>query len=287
MNKNDTISIYCGNIEEFSRRRRISEAQRVGMVNELLGVLVAESSAESAGEVYEEFMKVLPTSTYEDRARLCMKLYASPRYGTQMRKSCFFGENIAAGSHGKVSLVRNSYNERAFSHFSAIIRRPKDVIAPSFAAACEEVYDNRSEFCILPVENAQSGRLFGFYSMLDRYELRICAVCEPDSEDNGDGGVKYALVGRSVPDRISKNASWSFEFSVISDSGRDFFEISRVSEIFGARLVKIDSLPVEYDGGLQKYYFTFGLPEASIPAFDLFLNEEYSRYTAVGMYPTV
>ena len=123
--------------------------------------------------------------------------------------------------------------------------------------------------------------------MLDRYELKICAVCEPDSDDNGDGGVKYALVGRSVPDRISKSARWSFEFSVISDSGSDFSDISRVSAVFGARLMKIDSLPVEYDGGLQKYYFTFGLPEASIPAFDLFLSEEYSRYTAVGMYPTV
>ena len=287
MNKKDAINIYCGNIEEFSRRQRIAEAQRIGMVNELLDVLVAESTAESAEEVYGELLTALPASTCEDRARLCMKLYASSRFGTQMRKSCFFGENIAPGSHGKVSLVRNSYNERAFSHFSAIIRRPKEVIAPSFDAACEEVYDNRSEFCILPIENAQSGRLFGFYSMLDRYELKICAVCEPDSDDNGDGGVKYALVGRSVPDRISKSARWSFEFSVISDSGSDFSDISRVSAVFGARLMKIDSLPVEYDGGLQKYYFTFGLPEASIPAFDLFLSEEYSRYTAVGMYPTV
>ena len=260
MDSKDAINIFCENIEEFSRRRSIAEAQRVGMINELLGVFVTDSAAVSAVDVLESFRGALPTATCEDRARLCMVLGASSRFGAEMRRSSFSGEEIAAGSHGKVSLVRNSYNEVALSRFSRVITRPKEVFASSFAAACEDVYDNRCEFCILPVENSQSGRLFSFYSMLDRYELRICCACELEAEDGSEGSVKYALVGRTLPDRISKNSSWSFEFSVISDGGSILSDISGVAEIFGARLIKIDSLPVQYDGGLQKYYLRLVCP---------------------------
>lgn len=287
MNSKDAINIFCENIEEFSRRRLVADTQRVGMINELLSALVTGAADVSAAEVLESLKDILPTSTCEDRARLCMVLGASSRFGAEMKRNSLLGEEIAAGSHGKVSLVRNSYNELAFSRFSRVITRPKEVFASSFTAACEDVYDNRCEFCILPVENSQSGRLFSFYSMLDRYELRICGACDLEAEDGSEGSVKYALVGRALPDRIPKNSFWSFEFSVIFYGGRVLSDISGVAEIFGARLTKIDSLPVEYDGRLQKYYFTFSLPETSIAAFDLFLENEYARYTAVGLYPTV
>ena len=272
MNNKDAISIYCENINEFSRRQRIAEAQRTGSVNELIDTFVKGSVRYIPSEACADFRELLPASKYEDRARLCMALSASSRFG----------------GHGKVALVRNRYNELAFSCFSKVITRPKEVYSQSFGAACEDVYDSRSEFCILPIENSRNGRLFGFYSMLDRYELRICAVCEPESEEGSlEGSVKYALVGRAIPDRVPKNSRWCFEFSIISDSGSTLSDISAVAPIFGARLIKIDSLPVEYDSGLQKYYFTFGLPEASISPFDLFLPEEYARYTTVGLYPTV
>ena len=287
MNFDDAIKVYCENIAEFSRRSSISEAQRRVMVNELSTSLVEGSAHLGAREICHLFKGMLPKSCYEDRAMLCMTLGASPRYSADMRKSSLFGEQIAAGLHGKVSLVRNNYNELAFARFSKIITRPKEIFSSSFVSVCEDVYDNRSEFCILPVENSQSGRLFGFYSMIDRYELKICAVCELEAEGESEGSVKYALVGRSLPDRVPKRSRWNFEFSVISEDGAAFFDIKRASEVFGARLVKIDSLPVEYDGGSQKYYFTFDLPWANIAAFDLFLSEEYARYTSVGAYPTV
>ncbi|MBQ8849811.1 MAG: hypothetical protein IJ011_05735 [Clostridia bacterium] len=286
MNSSETVNIHCENIGEFSRRQNIAEEQRRLSVSELVETFVSGDFGREAGDVCEEFRKKLPMSTYEDRARLCMALGASRRYGTELWRHSFFGEEIAAGSHGKVALVRNRYNESAFSCFSKVITTPKEVFSPSFSAACEDVYDSRCEFCILPVENSRNGRLFGFYSMLDRYELKICAVCEPDSE-SVEGSAKYALVGRAIPDRVPKNAHWSFEFSVISDNGKALSDISGVADIFGARLSKIDSLPVEYDSGLQKYYFTFDLPEKNIPPFHLFMSEEYTRYTLVGLYPRV
>ena len=287
MNEKDAISIHCDNLVEFSRRIRIAEEQRRGSVTELLELAVSHSSAQRANELFRELGEIFPDSAYGDRAELCMILGATAGFGAEMRDKIFSDEDTTAGSHGKVSLVRNKYNELVFSCFSRIIKRPKESYVSSFTAACEEVYDGACEFCILPIENSQSGRLFGFYSMLDRYELRICAVCEIESTDGSDGNVRYALVGRTLPDRIQKNSEWRFEFSIISESGAVLLEIAQVANIFQAELIKIDSLPVEYDGGSQKYYFTFELPNANIPAFDLFLTEEYDRYTTVGIYPTV
>ena len=285
MNVKEAIRIHSENVDEFTRRRALADAQRRNSLSELIRLFVNSSDRGEASEVYESYRQTMPSSSYEDRAELCMALAVSKVYGAEMWSRCFAGDDIAAGSHGKISLVRNKYNEIAFSRFSRILKRPKEIFVSSFTAACEDVYDSESEFCILPIENGQNGRLFGFYSMLDRYELKICAVCELDGED--EVGAKYALVGRSAPDRIPKNANWGYEFSVISGSGRALSEISGVSRIFGAELLKIDSLPVEYDSGLQKYYFTFDIPEANISAFDLFLSEEYSGYTSVGVYPTV
>ena len=286
MDLEKAINIYCGNIEEFSRRETIAAEQRIGSVNGLLSAILTERHM-GVQEVFRTFKDMLPVSTYEDRARLCMALSVSPYHSSELKRNGIFSDDIAAGSHGKVSLVRNSYNELAFSRMSVVITRPKEMFVPSFISACEDVYDSHSEFCILPIENSQSGRLFNFYSMLDRYELKICSVCELEGDGASEGSVKYALVGRSLPDRIPKNSRWSFEFSLISENGRTLFDILQVAEIFGATLMRIDSLPVEYDGGLQKYYFTFGLPEANVSAFNLFLTEEYARYTAVGSYPVV
>ena len=285
MEHKEAIRIHSENIDEFTRRMSLAEAQRKNSHAALIELFISGSEQLDAVQVYESYRQALPRSSYDDRARLCMALASSQKYGAEMWRRCFSGDDIAAGSHGKVSLVRNKYNEMAFSRFSRIVTRPKEVFVSSFTAACEDVYDSESEFCILPIENGQNGRLFGFYSMLDRYELKICAVCETDGED--EVGAKYALVGRSVPDRIPKNSRWGYELSVISGNGRALSEISAVSEIFGASPLKIDTLPVEYDSGLQKYYFTFDIPEANISAFDLFLSEEYSGYTSVGAYPTL
>ena len=287
MKDNGAINIYCENIEEFTRREKIAEAQRNITVTEMLSVLVCESLASTPEEICAELRKSLPEATIQDRARLCMAISNSDRFSCETKQRSFYTEEATAGSHGKVSVVRNRYNEIAFSHFCNIITHPKQVVVQSFATACEDVYDGQSEFCILPVENSQNGRLFGFYSMLDRFELRIVAICEPEEEDGSVGSARYALVGKTLPHRIPRKVQWRFEFSVISDSGKLLSDISGVADIFGARLEKIDSLPVEYDSRLKKYYFTFSLPEENISAFDLFLTGEYSRYTTVGIYPVV
>ena len=281
------ISIHSRNAEEFLRRSELSEKQRDGEITGLINVIINSSRARRPEEICEEFRKAFPSYTSTDLAKLCHALSESQRYGASVWARSFFGsEDIPAGSHGKVALVRNKYNEEAFELFSKVITNPKPIYSPSFSDACEDVFDGRCEFCVLPVENSQSGRLFGFYSMFDRYELRICAVCELDAAGTSES-TRYALVGKLVPDRIPKSLRWRFECSVISETGAVLGEISRVCHVFGAELSKVDSLPVEYDEKLKKYFFTFEIPENTISGFDLYLSEKYARYSPIGLYPLI
>ncbi len=287
MNKDGAISIYLENIEEFSRRSHLSELQRDGQTAELIAEFIDRSSERDASAAYGRFLSLLPSASKRDRALLCRALSLSRQYGAELWRTSFFGaEDIPAGAHGRVAIVRNRYNEQAFTAFSAVITTPKVTYVSSFTEACEDVSVGNCEFCILPVENSQSGRLFGFYSMLDRYELKICALCRLDG-GNPSESIKYALVGRAVPDRIPKNLDWCFECSVVADSGAVIGDISGICGIFEGRLLKVDSLPVEYDENLQKYYFTFGIPEKCISGFELYLSREYARYSPIGLYPTV
>lgn len=287
MKNSEAIRIHLDNVEEFSRRAQISALQRDFEISELIDIVVRSSDSGDCHRAYNCLTELLPSATLKDKAMLCLALAASPKHSEELRKRSFLTrDSIPAGAHGKISIVRNKYNEAAYGAFSETVSNPKAVYASSFTEACEDVFDGRCEFCILPVENSQSGRLFGFYSMLDRYELKICALCELDGADPAES-THYALVGRSRPNRIPKRLAWRFECAVIWDSGTILGDISSFCQAFEARLKKADSLSVEYNEQLKKYYFTFEVSEKGLVGFDLLLSEEYATYVPLGLYPVV
>lgn len=48
----------------------------------------------------------------------------------------------------------------------------------SFAAACEEVYSGRFDFCILPASGSDEGLLLPFLRLAERYELKSVLSCD-------------------------------------------------------------------------------------------------------------
>ncbi|MBO5939152.1 MAG: hypothetical protein J6Q82_06605 [Clostridia bacterium] len=280
--------IFKENIRIFSERSAISERQRELSLDLCINALLAEKESDPL-ELYARFSSNFPsnsTFTSEDRAKFFARLAKSaPHQKTMITQTSFRDdESTQSGAHGRIALVRNRYNEEAFAIFDPFVQGAKAEFLSSFSDACEEVFDNLCEFCILPIENTESGRLFGFYSMLDRYELKICATCTVEHDDSPDT-VRYALVGKRLPHRIPKNTEWNLEYCVSAESAEFPYDIFRVAPIFEATPIKIDSLPILYDDGAHRIYFTFRLPRAMAYAFDLYLSSEHPRYTAIGLYP--
>ena len=288
MEKKEEFKILCDNIEIFSNRTALSEKQRALAMSQWIKRFLSEWDDEPS-HLYERFCNSFTTEelpTPEDRALLCAQLANHPLFQKRMlaHSPLEAKEGAASGSHGRIALVRNRYNEEAFSIFERSVQGAKPEFFSSFSDACEEVFDNLCEFCILPVENTGDGRLFGFYSMIDRYELKICAVCELETESTPET-IRYALVGKHLPRRIPKDTDWNFECCVSAEAEEFPYDIFRVAPIFSATPIKIDSLPILYDDRAHRFYLTFRIPRHLAYAFDLYLSKEHPRYTAIGLYP--
>ena len=281
MNETEALRVLTNNLRVFSERGALAESQRASCMEELILRFCRAEPEQTAQERYRAFCRLVPDATPEDKADLCRAL--APRL-----KADRFGmeKGSVAGIRGRIALVRNQYTEEAFSCFSDILIGAKPYYPSSFAEVCEEVFDHRCEFGILPIENTQDGRLFGFYGMLNRYELRICADCALETEDPS-GILRFALIGRHLPERLPRVKRWNLECSITAD--RDSFpaELPRIAPRFGAKLEKIDSLPVLYDDNRSRFYFTFRLPREEAVAFDLYLTMEHSFYAPLGHYPSL
>ncbi len=283
MNELEAAKILADNLRIFSERGELSAKQRRLCAEELCLRWSQSEPDQTAQERYRSFCGLIPDAMPEDKALLCRHLS-----GRLKEKEGFGGEDMGvAGSHGRIALVRNRYTEEAFSCFSEIVSGAKPHYPSSFTEVCEEVFDHRCEFGILPVENTQDGRLFSFYTMLNRYELRICADCVLETEGPA-GVIRFALIGRHMPDRLPREVDgWNLECSVTAPIGEFPADILRVAPMFGATLQKIDSLPVLYDDGLARFYFTFRLPRKEAIAQDLYLTMEHPYYAPIGYYPSL
>ena len=124
--------------------------------------------------------------------------------------------------------------------------------------------------------------------MLDRYDLKIVSVCELENEERGKS-VRYALAGKGL-DRKSfatitkKRPLCSFEFSIISPDALFVSEIISAASASGALPTMTDSLPVEYDDKLRRFFFTLDIHPSSLYPLSLYLALEHSSYTFIGFY---
>lgn len=251
--------------------------------------LLLERENDNVASVYEEFKSLLPSSKSVACASFFKTLQKKRQPATQKKCDAVFellgmNESARPGSHGKISYVRNKYNDAAFEKFSLIIRNAKFSYAPSFASACEDVISGACEYAILPIENSSDGRLFGFYSLLDRYELHICATTLLETNDDNASGLRFALVGKNAPKRIDNDALCEFEFSVAREDGERIADLFDAAHEFSAIPQRTDTVSLEYDHDLYKHYLTFAIPCHEAYAFALYLSFEYPNYTPIGFY---
>ena len=164
------------------------------------------------------------------------------------------------------------------------------MIMSSFTDACEEVLDSRCEFCIIPVENTSDGRLFGFYSMIDRYDLKIVGACEIETDDHSKS-IRYALAGRGISQRAfaafkKKKETVFLEFSLVSDNAFFMNDLLLAAKRCNAVPIKVNSLPVSYDDNAERFFFTLKISAEHIYAFILYLSLEFSSFSFIGLYPS-
>ena len=285
-----TNNVLADNLRELDSRISLAAEQRQISLSLLASDLLEATNNTDASDIYSRFCTTLPRACGEDKIFICRRLAAHTELFSEIEDNMLsFSENTTAGSHEKVAYLRNRYNDEAFEALTSPMSNAKPIYVSSFLNACEEVVDNRAEFCILPIEDSNDGKLFGFYSMLDRYDLKIISVCDVENEERGNT-VRYALVSKGISKKelsaiLRKKLPCSFEFSIISADAGFTEELISVAKTCDASVKEINSQPVEYDENLHKFFFTLDISPREIYPLSLYLALEYSSYNFLGLYP--
>lgn len=84
----------------------------------------------------------------------------------------------------KIAYFPTALCDRAWRAVSAELAMSTATPFDSFAAACEEVYAGRFDFCILPRSGSGDGLLLPFLRLAERYELSSVLAVDVRSEDD-------------------------------------------------------------------------------------------------------
>lgn len=288
MTYQNKLDILRENLVEFERRISIADQQRSLTLSEIAALICEESEQSEISELAERYMSIAGKCTMQDRLLLCREIVSNKRISSDIRKMIAIGDstNALAGTHGKIAFPKNKYNDAAFEIFASKINSAKAIYSPSINSACEAVADGSCEFCILPIENSLEGKLLSFYALLDRFELKICAACDIDSD--GDSNIRYALVCRGCrepSERLLKGSFYVFEFFLL-DSGEELLgDLLNAAKICSAELLSLDSRPVPYDAQSKKFLLSFRVTGAGALLFRSFLQMNYDGCTPVALYP--
>lgn len=299
MTANEKAGVLSQNLCELSRREELTKRQKLLTAKELTEELSLFESDPT--KIFADFSKISRSEYSPSPAELLAvcEAIASSSLKKHVRDVVFIGSNEAtpAGAHSRISFVKNRFNELAYEKFARLLSSPKPEYAQEFSESCENVIDGQSEFCILPISSTTDGRMRSFYSMLDRYELKICSATEIE-DDSSATSVKYALIGRACKEpnekaekrektEKSKHEKCIFEFSIISPDGEFLPSLLSVAALSSATTLSIDSLPVEYASHLQRFFLSFSLPTQSALAFRLYVALSHQSYTPIGFYKTI
>ena len=196
-------------------------------------------------------------------------------------------EEISPESRSRIVYQKSSYADSAFLQLRTALPDCRAVYAPSFGAACEEVYNGQSEYCILPIENSSEGQLLSFYRLIERYELKITLSCDVLSGD-ANRSTRFALLGRNLPtDFDHTKQECFFELSLPLGTTPETADVLLAAQLCGLSLRRISSLPSTEEELPFSVFYSFLASHGDLHTFLLYLAMEAPQATHLGLYPHI
>ena len=289
LSSNKQIKILCDNIKDLNERKKLINEQRQISYDFLLQSFADNHKASDISQ-----------NTVFDYANLIEK-HSGKKSNTEIANffceitkkigflpSLFLNENyspefFSPDAPSMISYVKNNYSDSAFIRFSKLFDNAKVAYRTSFEEICEDVYNSASDYCILPIENSTGGKLLSFYSLIDKYDLKIFAVCDLE-EGISDKRTRYALVSKKSLIHLKSKKDVFVEFSMVENENYSLKNILEAAEICGLELYRIDSVSSQYDDLAFKFYHVFKSKNQGILPFLMYLNYKYPRHEAIGYY---
>ena len=289
LSNNKQIKIICDNIKDINERKKLLREQKQ-ISQELLLQYFADNYGESeiSQSTIFEYANLLEKYSGQKSNKETVSFFCKAVNKIDFSPSLFLNENSSLDfftpqAPAMISYVKNNHCDQAFIKFSILFDNPKVAYRTSFEEVCEDVYNSASDYCILPIENSTGGKLLSFYSLIDKYDLKIFAICDLD-EGNSDKQTRYALISKKSLIYLKNKNSVFIEFSMVEDKNYSLKNILEAAEICGLELYRIDTVSSQYDDLSFKFYHIFKTKNQGILPFLMYLNYKYPRHEAIGYY---
>ena len=287
MNYNSQLLTLKENLKFLSTRNEINSEQRQLMFRAIAKSICDDERYLSIREICDVYREAVGHSTAMSEKALYDIIIDEPRFREELQNLLSIGSSEVSISEKRMAIayVKNKFNDIAYKKFSTLSHQPLPIMVDSPREACEAVANGSADNCILPIENSRDGKLFGFYEMLDRFDLKICSVYNVDTEDDF-GTIKHALIARGCKApwlcEISKK-SYIFEFSTLSANADFLGELVDFAKLCDALPLTVDSKPTQYDPQSKRYTLSF-LVNGSYH-FLMYPPLMLAGYSPIGFYP--
>lgn len=218
--------------------------------------------------------------------RVFSRLYTSKRpYFKCYLES--FGKNSDSGI-GKIAYINNAYNDAAYIAFSDSINSPTAHYANSVSEICECVREGRCEFCILPIETSNEGKLLSFYRTILKYGLKIDIVYDMVNK-SGEEFTRYALLSSAIFSSVThrgRNKERYFDFLISCCEGLSISEIAMAAQLCGLDIHSIDTMNLNFEGDSVEKYFCISLKanRGDLNTFLSYLAVDCPDFIPLGLY---
>lgn len=204
---------------------------------------------------------------------------------------------MTAAARGRIAYMPTAFADKAYLRLAAHVKSPRAAATAGFVDACEEVHSGLCEYCILPLENNQSGKLTAFTRLILRYRLRITAVCDLENAAAEGQVTRFALLRTAAEEEFPSPLTppptgepLYLELIHTSDS-LTLTELLTAAEFCGLTLCRADTLPGLDETGSEADSPTLSCvlnaAEGDLTVFRRFLSLEASEDILLGLYGIV
>lgn len=195
--------------------------------------------------------------------------------------------SVSEEASERIAYLKNSYNDIAYMQFSSLLSSPRAAYFGSIADVCESVYNGSCEYCILPVETSDDGKLLSFYELIIKYGFKISAVYDLHSDD---GYTRYALLGKKFAFNNtglrSKARNRYFEFAVSANDNIPMDNLLCAASFCSMKLRRIDTLKISAEKNSENSFICpiFRVDGSDLHTFLAFLAIDCSDFVPIGLY---
>ncbi|MBR6769304.1 MAG: hypothetical protein IKM34_07455 [Clostridia bacterium] len=289
---NDSLHIIAGNLlkeqTKLSRLYRRYPLYLEELARELIPKHITEVGDEELAISYRQMKEELSSLTKKEKDDgeevffSAQEPILSAKLAYEIAKKAKINRYLPtlAESGSQIAYYRNAYSDLAFRRFAKELNDPTVLYRESFAAVCEEVYADRCDFAILPVESSRDGLLSVTQKLVTKYELAPVFYCTVPTTD--DGTLRFGLFASAplVPPKAD-----SLEILLFSDDEASLSRLLSSATTLGISLKSLSMLSSAQSFS-HEWKLVFSAKEGNDTSFDAFwilLLCEYPHHYLCGI----